>query len=101
ALLPPDAAEPVGMSAEELVKQPGGGFDKQFIPDDPAVKDKILHHTKLVQPLQSERLQFPAPTTPGDYPFICSFPLHYKTMTGTLHVVPWGTLDAPRSPRAR
>src|SRR5439155_628208 len=74
--------------------------DQRATPASSPAKDKPPHHTTLVQPLQSEHLQFPAPQTPGDYPFSCSFPLHYKTMTGTLHVVPRGTLDAPKEPAA-
>ena len=31
-------------------------------------------------------LSFQAPETPGDYPFICSFPGHWLTMKGVMRV---------------
>lgn len=44
----------------------------------PAAKaDQIIAHTKLLGPKQSEELTFTAPSEPGEYPFICSFPAHY------------------------
>jgi azurin len=48
------------------------------IPNDPA----IIAHTKLLGPGESDTIQFTVPK--GDYTYICSFPGHYLTMTGTL-----------------
>lgn len=59
--------------------------DTDYIPD--AQKDKIIAHTKLVGPRKSDEVTFKAPDTPGDYPFLCSFPAHYQVgMKGTLTV---------------
>ena len=41
---------------------------------------------------ESDRLNFNAPTTPGEYNFVCSFPGHYVRMYGVMLVVP--SLDA-------
>ena len=30
--------------------------------------------------------QFKAPSDPGKYPYVCTFPAHWKTMNGTLNV---------------
>lgn len=46
----------------------------------------VLAHTKLVDPKKSDTIEFTAPTKPGEYPFICTFPGHAMTMKGTLIV---------------
>jgi azurin len=51
-----------------------------------ALSPNVLAHTKLVDPKKSDTVEFVAPTKPGDYPFICSFPGHAMTMKGTLTV---------------
>jgi len=47
----------------------------------------VLWATKLLQPDQTAELSFIAPK-PGAYPYICTFPLHWKLMNGVMHVVP-------------
>ena len=47
----------------------------------------MLWATKLLQPGQTAELSFIAPN-PGAYPYICTFPLHWKLMNGVMHVVP-------------
>ncbi|MFT5466652.1 MAG: putative cupredoxin-like copper-binding protein [Verrucomicrobiales bacterium] len=56
--------------------------DAQFIPKDP----RILSHSTLVAPGTSDTQFFKAPTEPGDYPIVCTFPGHHITMRGILHV---------------
>jgi azurin/glucose/arabinose dehydrogenase len=48
--------------------------------------DDVLYHTALLEPRTSETIYFVAPDAPGDYPFVCTFPGHYVTMQGTMHV---------------
>ena len=49
--------------------------------------DKILAATKLLGPNERDTVTFTAPTTPGRYEFICSFPGHYQVgMRGVLIV---------------
>jgi azurin len=50
--------------------------------------DDVLYHTALLEPQKSESVYFVAPDTPGDYPFVCTFPGHYVTMLGTMRVRP-------------
>jgi putative membrane-bound dehydrogenase-like protein len=57
------------------------GFENGFIPDG----DAILWHTKLLDHGKEEVLNFTAPT-PGDYPFVCSFPGHGIIMRGVMKV---------------
>lgn len=56
-----------------------------YIPD--ALKDQMIAHIDLLGPKESGEATFTAPTTPGDYPFLCTFPAHFLIgMKGTLTV---------------
>ena len=55
--------------------------DKGFIPDSP----DVLAHTKLIQPGQTETIEFTLPTA-GEYNYICTFPGHGAIMNGTITV---------------
>ena len=78
----PGAREEVGILAEKLGSTPLG-FEKQFIPDT----DKLLHATGMLRPDKPERLQIKAPAEVGEYPYVCTFPGHWRTMWGMMHVV--------------
>jgi putative heme-binding domain-containing protein len=54
-----------------------------YVPNSP----KVLHATKLVDPNQQIKLSFTAPSEPGDYQYVCTFPGHWRRMVGTLAVV--------------
>lgn len=58
------------------------GIDKGWVADSP----DIIAHTKLLNAGESETLEFTAPTEPGDYQFICTFPGHAQTMRGVFHI---------------
>ena len=52
-----------------------------------ALQGEIIAHTALIGPRKSDEITFKAPTEPGDYPFLCSFPAHYQVgMKGVLTV---------------
>jgi azurin len=53
----------------------------------PALADQVIAHTKLLGPKQTDEIKFTAPTEPGEYPFVCSFPAHFVAgMTGVMVV---------------
>lgn len=53
----------------------------------PQFKAKVLAATKLLGPGESETVTFTAPSAPGKYEFVCSFPGHAQAgMKGTLTV---------------
>jgi azurin len=53
----------------------------------PALNDQVIAHTKLLGAKQSDEITFKAPTAPGEYPYLCSFPAHYASgMKGVLVV---------------
>ena len=47
----------------------------------------VLFHTAIVAPQHTETIYFEAPSTPGDYTYLCSFPGHALLMQGTMRVV--------------
>jgi len=52
-----------------------------------SLADQVIAHTKLLGPKQSDEITFKAPTEPGEYPFICSFPAHFLSgMKGVIVV---------------
>jgi azurin len=48
--------------------------------------DDVLYYTSVLEPQKSETIYFVAPTTPGEYTYVCTFPGHYVTMQGTMRV---------------
>jgi len=50
---------------------------------------QVLAHTKLLQSGEAATINFTAPTEPGSYTYLCTFPGHYLIgMKGTLVVNP-------------
>jgi putative membrane-bound dehydrogenase-like protein len=73
--------ETVGHAADELARDPQGA-EQNFIPKIP----EVIIATRLVNPEGSETLVFTAPTTPGEYPFVCTVPGHWRIMNGIIKV---------------
>ena len=48
---------------------------------------QVLVSTRLVDPGQTVTVQFRAPTQPGQYPYVCTFPAHWRVMNGILNVI--------------
>jgi putative heme-binding domain-containing protein len=78
----PGALEEVGLLAEATATQPGA-LERQYVPSS----DKILFSSKLLAPRDSQRVDFTAPEKPGVYPFVCTYPGHWRRMYGALYVV--------------
>ena len=63
---------------------PGGGWNGlQYVPES----DLVLHATQMVPTNGLARLTFDAPTEPGEYPYVCTFPQHWYRMYGVMVVV--------------
>lgn len=54
--------------------------ENDYIPAD--MTDKIIAHTQMIGGGQSTSVEFTAPTEPGTYEFLCSFPGHFQMMRG-------------------
>ena len=80
-ILMPGTLQKVGEAADALARDPKG-VQKDYVPQ----MQEVLHSTKLLNPDESFALQFIAPTQPGDYPFVCTFPGHWRIMNGIMRV---------------
>ncbi|MDO6604772.1 PVC-type heme-binding CxxCH protein [Arenibacter palladensis] len=74
--------EKVGMAADKLAMDPNGA-EKNYVPEMP----EVLFATAIINPEEKVVLKFTAPEEPGDYPFICTFPGHWRIMQGVMKVV--------------
>lgn len=68
----------VGQAAVEA-----GAID-DYVPDHPAV----LAATPISKPGERVSVKFRTPEEPGTYGFVCTYPGHWSTGQGTMHVVP-------------
>jgi azurin len=74
-----------GTDAEAFDKAATLAKDTDYFPT--ALAGQVLAHIELLGPHKSGEVTFKAPTTPGDYPFLCSFPAHFQVgMKGVLTV---------------
>ena len=80
-LVAPDSAKTVGMASFKMMNDPTAG-EKSYVPDLP----QVLNHIPVVKPTTEHTLYLQAPSVPGDYPYICTFPGHWMAMQGILRV---------------
>ncbi len=78
----PKTMEIIGAAADKMITAKDGA-EKNYVPDIP----QIIASTPLVNPDQTYRLKFTAPATLGDYPYVCTFPGHWRLMNGVMKVV--------------
>jgi putative heme-binding domain-containing protein len=78
----PGALEEIGQIAEQTAQQPEAAA-RHFVPASP----KVLLASILLQPRQTQKLSFTAPSKPGVYPYVCTYPGHWRRMYGALYVV--------------
>ncbi|WP_035463811.1 PVC-type heme-binding CxxCH protein [Algoriphagus vanfongensis] len=73
--------EIIGKAADELARDPKGA-EQNYVPNIP----EVIAATPLVDPEGRESIVFTAPTEPGEYPFVCTVPGHWRIMFGTMIV---------------
>lgn len=81
-IIKPGTLEKVGAAADALARDPKGA-QQHYVPKMP----EVLFATKLLNPEEVVTLTFTAPAQPGDYPFVCTFPGHWRMMKGIMRVV--------------
>jgi azurin len=80
-VIKPGTLNKVGDAADKLAQDPNGA-KLQYVPKMP----EVLASTPLVNPGSKYTLDLRIPATPGDYPFVCTFPGHWRIMNGILRV---------------
>jgi uncharacterized protein len=79
----PGSLNAIGEAGDRLATSPGG-LAQAYVPDLPQV---IFATKQLLEPGQTVTFQFKAPAAAGQYPYVCTFPAHWRTMNGVLNVV--------------
>ena len=87
AILQPGSLEEIGLMSEAQAQQPAFAA-QHYIPSS----NKVLAKSSLLQPRDSQKLSFTAPSKAGVYPIVCTYPGHWRRMFAALYVVP--DLDA-------
>jgi putative heme-binding domain-containing protein len=77
------ALEEVGNAGEAFGSSPGAA-ERGYVPPS----DKVLLASRLLMPRDTQVLRFTAPPSPGVYPYVCTYPGHWRRMHGALYVVP-------------
>ena len=79
----PGAEERVGRAADAMATAPDA-YERHFVPET----SEVLFASALIGTAERTTLSFTAPETPGEYPYICTFPGHWITMRGIMRVRP-------------
>ncbi|MBC8351637.1 MAG: c-type cytochrome [Planctomycetes bacterium] len=85
-IVQPGALEEVGMAANAMAKDPKNA-NSDFIPEEK--RSLIIEASPMIGPTRKTQvhvLRFQAPTDPGIYPFVCTFPGHWVVMKGDMVV---------------
>ena len=80
-LVKPKTMEKVGAAADKLVQDPNGA-KMGYVPKMP----EVIKATPMINPGGKYTLTIKLPNVPGDYPFVCTFPGHWRIMNGILRV---------------
>ncbi|CAG4990930.1 hypothetical protein DYBT9275_00642 [Dyadobacter sp. CECT 9275] len=80
-IIKPGTLQKVGKAADEMLSDPKAA-EKSYVPKMP----EVLFSTRLVNSGETVTLEFTVPATPGDYPYVCTFPGHWRGMNGILRV---------------
>ena len=78
----PGSLEEIGLLAESTATQPGA-LERNYVPPS----NKILLSSRLLQPREAQKLDFTAPRQAAVYPYVCTYPGHWRRMFGALYVV--------------
>ncbi|MGK0186927.1 MAG: azurin [Verrucomicrobiales bacterium] len=81
-LVRPESLSTVGEGSMQLASLPEG-VAKHYVIDDPGV----LAMSPILESGTSYIIYFDAPKTPGSYPFLCTYPGHWRVTQGVLQVI--------------
>lgn len=82
AVVKPGSLAEVGEHAEATGRDPDA-MARHYIPKT----DKILASSQLLETGDDQAISFEVPKTPGVYPYVCTYPGHWRRMYGALYVV--------------
>jgi azurin len=68
------------------VGEQGGNLQNGYMPE--SLRERAVAFTALIGGGETTTVEFQAPSEPGEYPFLCSFPGHFGQMNGIMVVEP-------------
>lgn len=76
---------PPSQSTFQEIGQAGivAGRSQDYVPD----RSEVIAATPIAGPGETVSVTFTAPSTPGKYGFVCTFPGHWATQQGTMRVI--------------
>lgn len=88
--------EAFGSLVDEFLKNPDAA-NTEYVPKS----RYVLGATQMVDPGEQGRIRLQMPDKPGTYPFVCTFPGHWRIMQGVIEVSARGTYTAirPNAPK--
>lgn len=81
ALVKPGTLAKVGDLANKFVSDPEA-LARQYVPKS----EDVIVYTDIAYPRNSFSIYFHAPSQPGSYPYLCTFPGHWMVMNGVMTV---------------
>ena len=78
----PGSLDTIGNAADVLATSTAG-MKQDYIPQLAA----IIASTPLIDAGEKAVITFQVPDLPGEYPFVCTFPGHWRIMNGVLKVL--------------
>ena len=88
-LVKPGTLAAVGGLADQLIADPEA-VARHYIPKT----DDVIAYADIAEPGKRQTIYFSAPQAPGRYPFLCTFPGHWKLMAGVMLVEDAKPVDA-------
>ena len=82
AIVQPGALQEIGESAEATARD-ADAIQRHYIPKS----DNVMLASRLLQPGETQALSFDVPDQPGVYPYVCTYPGHWRRMFGAMYVV--------------
>lgn len=83
ALIKPGKLDKIGNLTNKLVNDPDA-YLRHYVP----ASEDVICYTDVVEPKGEFSIYFTAPSEPGKYPYLCTFPGHWMVMNGELIVKP-------------
>ena len=82
AIVKPGSLEEIGLAAEATAGD-SDVKERQYVPKS----TKVLLASRLLSPGETQAITFDTPREPGIYPYVCTYPGHWRRMFGALLVV--------------
>ncbi|MEM7374053.1 MAG: PVC-type heme-binding CxxCH protein [Bacteroidota bacterium] len=88
--------EDFGKLVDKFLESPDAA-KREYVPES----RYVIAATEMLDPEEEGILRLKVPDKPGDYPFLCTFPGHWRMMQGILRVSPQGSYvsENPRAPK--